>query len=173
MAVPGSKSGTNRALLLAALSEGTSVVTGALRSDDCDRLVVALQTLGVRCVELEHGWEVHGVGGRFPRGGTVDLGDGGTPARFMLAAATLCDEPVTIDGSVRLRERPMGDGIRILESLGARFEWLGEAGHLPVRCIRGITGGEVEVGEVASSQFLSAALLVAPWTSHGVTLRCT
>ncbi|MEL6742321.1 MAG: 3-phosphoshikimate 1-carboxyvinyltransferase [Planctomycetota bacterium] len=173
MTVPGSKSGTNRALLLAALSEGTSVVTGALRSDDCDRLVVALQTLGVRCVELEHGWEVHGAGGRFPRGGTVDLGDGGTPARFMLAAATLCDEPVTIDGSARLRERPMGDGIRILESLGARFECLGEAGHLPVRCIRGITGGEVEVGEVASSQFLSAALLVAPWTTHGVTLRCT
>lgn len=149
------------------------MVTGALRSDDCDRLVVALQTLGVRCVELEHGWEVHGAGGRFPRGGTVDLGDGGTPARFMLAAATLCDEPVTIDGSARLRERPMGDGIRILESLGARFECLGEAGHLPVRCIRGITGGEVEVGEVASSQFLSAALLVAPWTTHGVTLRCT
>ena len=173
MAVPGSKSGTNRALLLAALSEGTSVVTGALRSDDCDRLVAALQTLGVRCVELEHGWEVHGVGGRFPRGGTVDLGDGGTPARFMLAAATLCDAPVTIDGSARLRERPMGDGIRILESLGARFEWLGEAGHLPVRCICGISGGEVEVGEVASSQFLSAALLVAPWTSYGVTLRCT
>jgi 3-phosphoshikimate 1-carboxyvinyltransferase len=91
----------------------------------------------------------------------------------MLAAATLCDEAVTIDGSARLRERPMDDGIRILESLGARFEWLGEEGHLPVRCIRGITGGEVEVGEVASSQFLSAALLVAPWTSHGVTLRCT
>ena len=173
MTVPGSKSGTNRALLLAALAEGTSVVTGALRSDDCDRLVVALQTLGVRCLEVEHGWEVHGVGGRFPRGGTVDLGDGGTPARFMLAAATLCAEPVTVDGSPRLRERPMGDGIQILESLGARFEWLGEEGHLPVRCIRGITGGEVEVGEVASSQFLSAALLVAPWTSHGVTLRCS
>ena len=80
-----------------------------------------------------------GLGGD-SHGGTVDLGDGGTPARFMLAAATLCDEPVTIDGSARLRERPMGDGIRILESLGARFEWLGEAGHLPVRCIRGITG---------------------------------
>ena len=173
MTVPGSKSGTNRSLLLAALAEGKSVVAGALRSDDCDRLVVALQTLGVRCLEVDHGWEVHGVGGQFPRGGTVDLGDGGTPARFMLAAATLCVEPVTIDGSARLRERPMGDGIRILESLGARFEWLGEEGHLPVRCIRGITGGEVEVGEVASSQFLSAALLVAPWTSHGVTLRCS
>ena len=173
MTVPGSKSGTNRSLLLAALAEGKSVVAGALRSDDCDRLVAALQTLGVRCLEVEHGWEVHGIGGRFPAGGTVDLADGGTPARFMLAAATLCAEPVTIDGSARLRERPMGDGVRILESLGARFEWLGEEGHLPVRCIRGITGGEVEVGEVASSQFLSAALLVAPWTTHGVTLRCS
>ena len=87
MTVPGSKSGTNRALLLAALAEGTSVVTGALRSDDCDRLVVALQTLGVRCLEVEHGWEVHGVGGRFPRGGTVDLGDGVLwPARDGLSA---------------------------------------------------------------------------------------
>ena len=173
MTVPGSKSGTNRSLLLAALAEGTSVVEGALRSDDCDRLVNALKTLGAECVKVDLGWEVHGVGGQFPQGGTVDLGDGGTPARFMLAAATLCAEPVTVDGSARLRERPMGDGIRILESLGARFEWVGEEGHLPVRCTRGIVGGEVEVGEVASSQFLSAALLVAPWTSHGVTLRCT
>ena len=133
MTVPGSKSGTNRSLLLAALAEGKSVVAGALRSDDCDRLVVALQTLGVRCLEVEHGWEVHGIGGRFPAGGTVDLGDGGTPARFMLAAATLCAEPVTIDGSARVRERPMGDGVRILESLGARVEWLGEEGIF--RCV--------------------------------------
>ena len=173
MTVPGSKSGTNRLLLLAALAEGTSVVEGALRSDDCDRLVNALKTLGAECVEVDLGWEVHGVGGQFPQGGTVDLGDGGTPARFMLAAATLCAEPVTVDGSARLRKRPMGDGIRILESLGARFEWLGEEGHLPVRCTRGIVGGEVEVGEVASSQFLSAALLVGPWTNTGVTLCLT
>ena len=172
MSVPGSKSGTNRALLLAALAEGTSVVRGALHSDDCDRLVMALQKLGVTCTLVDDGWEIHGVGGRFPNGGTVDLGDGGTPARFMLAAATLSSEPVVIDGSKRLRERPMADGIEILEALGARFEWLGEVGHLPVRCVRGIEGGSVEIGEVASSQFLSAALLVAPWTSQGVKLCC-
>ena len=74
--------------------------------------------------------------GAIPKGARWIWAMAGHQARFMLAAATLCAEPVTIDGSARLRERPMGDGIRILESLGARFEWLGEEGRLPVRCTR-------------------------------------
>ncbi len=176
MQVPGSKSLTNRALLLAALAQGSSALVGALRSDDTDRLGRALGLLGVEIATVGDRITVQGAAGRLVARGepTLDLGDGGTPARFMLAAAALATAPVVIDGSARLRERPFADGIALLRALGVQIECLRAEGQLPVRVVPGAAapvGGTLIAGQVASSQFLSALLLVAPWFRDGLTLE--
>ena len=160
---PGSKSLTNRAYVLAALAAGESRIIRPLRADDCDRLLDALVTLGAQARSEGDDVLVKGVGGRFPRGGTVDLGDGGTPTRFMIAAACLADAPVVVDGSPRMRERPIAEGIAMLRGLGATIEYLETDGQLPVRVQpSSLRGGTVEVGRTASSQFISGVLLIAP-----------
>ena len=169
---PGSKSITNRAYILAALADGPSRLEHPLRSDDTDRLLAALETLGTRVERHDDHVIVHGNDGRFPRGGAVNLGDGGTPTRFLLAASCLAAEPVTIDGSPRMRERPVAEGVGLLRSLGADIDYLETAGQLPivVRPSDDLVGGHLVVGRTASSQFISALLLIAPWLERGIDL---
>jgi len=172
--VPGSKSLTNRHLVLAALADGESVLRGALRSDDCDRLCAALAAMGARFEWISSDTvRVEGVAGR-PRGGArVDLGDGGTPTRFMLAVAALAAEDSEIDGSARMRERPVGEGVDLLVALGARAAFP-QGGHaLPVVIGGPLRGGAVDIGRTASSQFVSALMLVAPWMPEGLDIRFT
>ncbi len=116
---------------------------------------------------------ITGTAGRFPRGGRVDLGDGGTPTRFMLAAAALASEPVVVDGSPRMRERPVAEGVAMLRTLGVRVRHLEAEGRLPieVRPAADLQGGEVTVGRTASSQFISALLLIAPALPQGIAVR--
>ncbi|MHC4810573.1 MAG: 3-phosphoshikimate 1-carboxyvinyltransferase, partial [Planctomycetota bacterium] len=180
---PGSKSITNRLYVLAAIARGTSTIRRPLRSDDCDRLLAALETLGAGVERV--GWDagggdgagelvrITGTAGRFPRGGRVDLGDGGTPTRFMLAAAALASEPVVVDGSPRMRERPVAEGVAMLRTLGVRVRHLEAEGRLPieVRPAADLQGGEVTVGRTASSQFISALLLIAPALPQGIAVR--
>lgn len=171
--VPGSKSLTNRALVLAALADGRSEVAGALLSEDTESLSAALTAMGATIATSEVApWRVDGVAGR-PRGGVaVHCADGGTPARFLLAVAAIADGRVTIDGSARLRERPMADGATLLAELGATVTWRGAAGCLPVE-IQGhspLEGGAISVARTASSQFVSALLLVGPLFTHGIEL---
>lgn len=173
---PGSKSITNRAYVLAALAEGESRIIRPLRAEDTDLLLAALCTLGAeaRWVPAADGESedvlIKGVGGRFPRGGSVYLGDGGTPTRFMIACACLAAEPVTVDGSPRMRERPIAEGVEMLRQLGAKIEYVDEEGRLPVRVTPSdeFKGGELRVGKTASSQFISAVMLIAPWLERGV-----
>lgn len=172
---PGSKSITNRALVLAALASGESVLRAPLVSKDTDALREALSTLGASITVTGKTWSVCGVDGRFPRGGEVNLGDGGTPARFMLAAGALAAAGVVVDGSSRMRERPVAEGVGLLRELGVHLEGTGTPEHLPVR-IEGWpdrSGGTVQVGRTASSQFLSALLLVAPFTRDGIKIEFT
>ncbi len=172
---PGSKSLTNRALVLAALADGRSVLHGPLVSEDTIGLRDALAHLGATCEDLGESWAIDGVAGRFPRGGLVNLGDGGTPARFMLAAAAFASERVVVDGSPRMRERPVAEGIELLRALGVSIKGTGAPEHLPAEIDPwdDRAGGRVQVGRTASSQFLSALLLVAPWTKRGITIECT
>ena len=163
---PGSKSVTNRALVLAALARGTTVLRNALRSDDTDALARAIVALGVQVTESDDGFTVHGCGGRLPAGGAVhvNLGDGGTPTRFAVALAALAPRITVIDGSARMRERPVADGVDLLRAIGARIRWVGTEGRLPVEVDgRGGApmGGQLHVGQVASSQFVSAVMLAA------------
>lgn len=169
---PGSKSETNRYLMLAALSEGQSRLVRPLRAADCDHLTAALRKVGIPVEAGEESTTVMGSLAR-PRGGcTVNLADGGTPTRFMMALGSLARKAVTVDGSARMRERPVAEGVDLLRAIGARVEYAEEPGRLPVRVGGGALpqGGTVEVGRTASSQFVSALLLIAPRLERGIDL---
>ncbi len=169
---PGSKSLTCRAYVLAALAQGTSRITKPLRADDTDRLLTALCTLGAEACWEGDDVSITGTSGRFPRGGEVNLGDGGAPTRFMIAAACLAAAPVVVDGSPRMRTRPIAEGVDLLRRLGADIRYLDRADRLPVRVTpRELSGGELDVGATQSSQFISAVMLIAPWLGEPLTLR--
>jgi 3-phosphoshikimate 1-carboxyvinyltransferase len=172
---PGSKSLTQRWLLLAALAEGTSVIENALRADDVEALTAGLRTLGAKVHwSGPNELEVQGVAGRFPGGGRLDAREGGTPARFLMAAASLAAKPCTLDGSARLRKRPMADGQTLLEALGCRTRRSG-AEALPLDITPPAAGSicrDIVIARPASSQFVSAVALIAPWLPHGVCLQC-
>jgi 3-phosphoshikimate 1-carboxyvinyltransferase len=175
--VPGSKSITNRALLLAALANGSSPLSGALFSDDSHWFVDGLRRLGV-AVDVapeEAKVVVHGVGGAPPAAQAdlwVELA--GTAARFLLAYTCLGSGRYLIDGNARMRQRPMGDLLRTLNELGADCRSQGANDGLPIAiAARGLRGGAAGVAGNISSQFLSALLMVAPYAERRVELTLT
>jgi 3-phosphoshikimate 1-carboxyvinyltransferase len=176
--VPGSKSLTNRALVCAALAEGTSVIDGALAADDTAAMAGALRALGagVAVDPAAGGVVIDGTGGAL-RPGPVDLDVrlSGTTARFLLPVVALGDGPYRIDGLPPLRVRPMGPVLDGIGALGATVSHRGRPGHLPVTvgAPGGLVGGAVDVTGDTSSQFASGILLAAPCTRAGVTLRVT
>ena len=174
---PGSKSLTNRALLLAALAGGESTLRGALtEADDARVMLGALRALGVEVAVSGDTTTVRGGGGRFGARAPValHLGNAGTATRFLAAAALLCEAPVTIDGDPRMRERPIGALAQALAALGARVEWLGREGFPPLRVTPpslAATPSEVRIASAESGQFVSALLLIAPFLPKGLTVR--
>ena len=167
--VPGSKSITNRALLLAALCQGTSRLEGALFSDDTRYMSEALIQLGVPVRFDEKGawFEVDGQGGRFAGEVELFLGNAGTAVRFLTAALCLGEGTFNLDGVPRMRQRPIGDLLGALRTLGAKILSLGECLPLEIEA-NGLSGGKVAIRGDASSQFLSALLLVGPKTRDGL-----
>jgi 3-phosphoshikimate 1-carboxyvinyltransferase len=107
------------------MASGATELVGALRSDDTDALARALRALGAAIEPREAGFAVGGVAGQLAAGPGVliHLGDGGTPTRFAMALAAFAPRRVTIDGSARMRERPVADGVELLRQLGVRVEW--------------------------------------------------
>ncbi len=174
--VPGSKSITQRALICAALAEGESFLEGALRSEDPDLLAAALTATGATVEISAEGFRVKGVGGR-PKltGKEIFMGNNGTGCRFFLAYASLGKgTPLVLSGTKRLCERPVKPLIEALKDWGAEIVYLKEEGFLPVE-IRGggLKGGEVSLSVAQSSQFLSALLLVGPYTGEEASIRLT
>ncbi|PHV11559.1 3-phosphoshikimate 1-carboxyvinyltransferase [Chitinimonas sp. BJB300] len=168
--LPGSKSISNRTLLLAALAHGTTEVRGLLDSDDTRRMLEALQALGVEWEEVtERDYVVHGVGGAFPvKSGELFLGNAGTAFRPLTAALALMDGNYTLKGVARMHERPIGDLVDALRKLGAQIDYLGQEGYPPLR-IRpwqnphDVTPGlHTQVRGDVSSQFLTALLMALP-----------
>ena len=171
---PGSKSITNRALVAAALARGESELQGVLRSDDTQVMQACLAALGVA---IEAGpeaeaWKIVGSAGRLRAAPEpLHTGNSGTTARFLSAAATLADAPVVIDGSERMRERPIRDLVDALRQLGAPVEVLGRAGCPPLRVQGGgLPGGKATIDASRSSQYVSAVLLAAPCAERDVDL---
>jgi 3-phosphoshikimate 1-carboxyvinyltransferase len=162
--VPGSKSHTVRALVLAALRPGATAIANGLHADDTLRLAAALSAFGgLAASATADGFTVAREPGplRAPAA-PLDLGGGGTPARFLLAFAALAEGATVIDGGPRLRERPMADGVAALRAVGIRVDELGAPGCLPLR----VHGGPRvpkpwRLSAATSSQFGSAMLLLA------------
>ncbi|MFO1322042.1 MAG: bifunctional 3-phosphoshikimate 1-carboxyvinyltransferase/cytidylate kinase [Burkholderiales bacterium] len=165
--LPGSKSISNRTLLLAALSVGTTTIHDLLDSDDTRRMLEALATLGVRVDGDAAGGAVivHGCGGQFPvRDADLFLGNAGTAFRPLTAALAVAGGAYRLSGVPRMHERPIGDLVDALRSLGARIDYLGQDGYPPLH-LRGadlrLTGPVPVRGDV-SSQFLTALLMALP-----------
>lgn len=162
--IPGSKSYTNRALVLAAQRSGTTEVTGGLDCDDTRRLAAALGAFEGLAVEATaHGFRV--TRSRAELGapaGELHMGAAGTPARFMLAFGAGARGATVVTGTPRLCERPMGDLLATLRALGIRCDCLGQEGCLPVRVHGGAISSRVwRIHGGVSSQFTSALLLHA------------
>lgn len=172
--VPGSKSITNRALLLAALADGESTLDGVLASDDTHYMVGALRQLGIEVEDDNASSRVtlRGGGGRWPaRGAELFVGNAGTAMRFLAAAACLGQGRFRLDGSARMRERPIQDLVDGLTALGTRVRCESDGGCPPlVVDADGLPGGRAEVRASRSSQYVSALLHVAPYAARDVTL---
>ncbi|SFB23535.1 3-phosphoshikimate 1-carboxyvinyltransferase [Amycolatopsis marina] len=176
--VPGSKSITNRAFVLAALSAGPTLIREPLDSRDARLMLDALTAMGARCERVAEGVRVHpvttGAETAATPGETVEvaMGNAGTVARFTPALAALGTHDVRFDGDAAIRRRPVGPLLRALAELGADIDDDGRgAPPFIVHGRGGLPGGSVELDSSASSQFLSALLLVAPATERGVTVR--
>ncbi|MFA9476770.1 3-phosphoshikimate 1-carboxyvinyltransferase [Phycisphaerales bacterium AB-hyl4] len=174
--LPGSKSLTNRALLLAALATGQSTLTGVLFSDDTRHMLDALGRLGFALTidEGSRAVTVTGQGGAMPRPqAELHLGNSGTCVRSLTAACALGEGPYRIDGIARMRERPIGELVEPLRQIGADVQYLDNAGYPPltVGSRGGLAGGELIMRPTLSSQFITALLMVGPCCRAGLTLR--
>ncbi|MEY2436123.1 MAG: 3-phosphoshikimate 1-carboxyvinyltransferase [Acidimicrobiaceae bacterium] len=159
--VPGSKSITNRALICAALADGTSVLEDALLADDTEAMIDCLRGLGIE-IEVEGDQvSVHGRGGEIPATeAKLDVRSSGTTARFIAPVAALGRGRYELDAAAPMRRRPMAPMFEALRSLGVEVEELGEAGFLPVAITsQGVRGGRVRVSGDVSSQFVSGLLM--------------
>jgi 3-phosphoshikimate 1-carboxyvinyltransferase len=170
--IPGSKSYTNRALTIAALARGNSILHGALLSDDTHVAQQALIRLGVPIGQQETTVQVAGQQGHFtdPQQ-ALFLGNAGTAMRFFTAMLTLAGFPCTLTGNRRMHQRPIADLLDTLNALGADITSMAGNGCPPVHIgAQRIQGGVATISGAISSQFLSALLMVAPYASQDVTL---
>ncbi len=180
---PGSKSLTNRALVLASLASGKSVLRRPLvDAEDAERMIESLRRLGADISPLETPLAdggtrldlvIWGAGGRLQGGVDLQVGNAGTAMRFLTAAAILADGPVRLDGTARMRDRPINELAMALRGLGAAVEFFGKHGFPPLRVTppQGeIRRSHLVLPTTASSQFITALLLIAPWMPTGITI---
>ncbi|GKV80500.1 3-phosphoshikimate 1-carboxyvinyltransferase [Pectobacterium versatile] len=164
--LPGSKSVSNRALLLAALAEGKTRLTNLLDSDDVRHMLTALTALGVE-YHLSSDrtvCEISGLGGAFTTSQPLELflGNAGTAMRPLAAALCLTDGDIVLTGEPRMKERPIGHLVDALRQGGAKIDYLEQENYPPLRLHGGFQGGEISVDGSVSSQFLTALLMTAP-----------
>jgi len=171
---PGSKSLTNRALLLAAIAEGESIIREPLHADDTERMIDALRSLGLPPIAIDdHELKLQGQAGRIPACHThLDLGNAGTAMRSLIAACCLGKGTYRLDGNHRMRNRPVGELVDALRQIGARIVYDDKEGYPPltISC-SGLTGGQINMTTTVSSQFISALLMIGPYCHNGLTLQ--
>jgi 3-phosphoshikimate 1-carboxyvinyltransferase len=176
--LPGSKSISNRTLLLAALADGTTTLSNLLDADDTDRMLDALTALGVR-VERDRAAKtcvVHGVGGRVPRHrARLFLGNAGTAFRPLTAVLAMAGGDYELAGVPRMHERPIGDLVDALRQLGCEIRYLAQDGYPPIAigAAGGAAGSVVQIRGDVSSQFLSALLMALPLARDVASQRTT
>lgn len=174
--LPGSKSISNRVLLLAALAAGTTEVRDLLASDDTERMLEALQALGVGVTHLGgENWRIDGCGGVFrTEAAELFLGNAGTAFRPLTAALALAGGDYVLKGVPRMHERPIGDLVDGLRQLGAQIDYLGEPGYPPLRIRHRLPDAAAERISVrgdVSSQFLTGLLMALPLLARTVVVE--
>ena len=172
--IPGSKSATNRALILAALATTPSRIRKPLSSRDTDLMVKGLQSLGCKIeqIKTDQGFDYQVIPGKLMGPAQIDVGNAGTVMRFLPPIAALATGLIYFDGDERSHQRPIAPVLTALEQIGVSVEHNNKY-KLPIT-INGdgkIKGGTVEIDASASSQFVSALLLVAPATQEGITIK--
>ncbi len=179
--VPGSKSITNRALLMAALSDTTCRLDGVLFSDDSRHFIGSLKSLGydIEVNEDDKYVIIKGCKSDIPvNNAEINVGSAGTAARFLTAMLALSKGEYIINASEQMKKRPMLPLFEALSSLGAEFTFLEKKGHLPVKVVGAAANlskikNEVEIDISKSTQFLSALMMVAPMIDGGLTIKIT
>jgi len=171
LTIPGSKSVTNRALILAALSDSPSILHRPLHSRDSALMISGLKAIGVGIEELDNGDLTITPAPLFGPA-HIDVGNAGTVMRFLPPVAAMAKGLIHFDGDARSHERPLGPVISALEALGVSIEHGGRYSlPMTINANGQLKGGTVEVDATLSSQFISALLLVAPATKEGITVR--
>ncbi|MDS0788876.1 3-phosphoshikimate 1-carboxyvinyltransferase [Proteus vulgaris] len=172
--LPGSKSVSNRALLLAALAKGKTRLTNLLDSDDIRHMLNALKALGVQ-YQLSNNntvCDIEGLGGEFKTNSPLELflGNAGTAMRPLAAALSLGSHDIVLTGEPRMKERPIGHLVDALRQGGASIDYLEQTDYPPIRLRGGFKGGNVAVDGSVSSQFLTALLMTAPLAEQDTTI---
>ena len=175
--VPGSKSITNRALLIAALAKGESRLKGALFSNDAKNMIVCLNTLGIK-IDVNEEDElitVHGCGGRLPiKNANINVGSAGTVARFITAMLAFSSGVYHLDASEQMKKRPMKPLLDALISLGVIINYDEKEGHFPFTLdSREVKSGRISLDTAISSQFLSAVIMTGFLLENGLRVDIT
>ncbi|NLW75984.1 MAG: 3-phosphoshikimate 1-carboxyvinyltransferase [Methanomicrobiales archaeon] len=164
---PPSKSFTHRALIIAALANGESEIIGQLDADDTRMTARALMQLGIRLEWGKESIKVQGKGGVLTSPAEeINIQDSGTSMRLLTAISLLADRPVTLTGSARMQERPLGPLIDTLNTAGAKISSLNHPGCPPIRIEGSIPGGDISIDGSISSQFISSLLIAAPYANQ-------
>ncbi|MGQ2966666.1 3-phosphoshikimate 1-carboxyvinyltransferase [Methylophilus sp.] len=173
--LPGSKSISNRTLLLAALSDGVTVIRDLLDSDDTARMLEALQSLGVKLENIaEHAWRVTGCGGNFPnKQADLFLGNAGTAFRPLTAALAFSNGDYHLHGVPRMHERPIADLVTALRQAGAKVACLANEGYPPLQISPSTldVSQPIQIRGDVSSQFLTALLMALPLTCQAASIE--
>lgn len=171
--VPGSKSLTQRALVIATLAQGRSTLRNGLVSEDTRYLMEGLRSLGAGISSFGDEMVITGTGGQIENPGrTIFLGNNGTALRFLTALVSIGKGTFILDGDPRLRERPVRALLEALKSLGVRVASRDGKGHPPVTIeAGGISGGRIVLTDVESSQFVSSLLICAPYAAGDVEIQ--
>ena len=168
--VPGSKSLTQRALVIAALARDNSFISNPLISEDTNYLMEGLRILGAQIVSVSGGLYVNGTAGKLANTDRqIFLGNNGTALRFLTALVCLGQGQYILTGEKRLRERPVGALAEALKKMGAHITCTSDCPPVTINA-NGLAGGKISLRDVESSQYVSALLLCAPYTRQGIEL---
>ncbi len=173
ISIPGSKSITNRAIILAALSKGTTILENAAICDDSTYMINGLKKLGIKIHQKGSTVKIIGTGGKFQKQKNkinIYTGNAGTTTRFLTALATLTGNEIIIDGDKRMRERPIKELVKALTQLGAKIEMTRDCPPLHIYPSK-LHGGKISLPGNISSQYLSAILLISPFIPAKTTIN--
>ena len=171
---PPSKAHTLRAIIIASLAEGKSVIRRPLLGDDQLHVIDCLKKLGVKISQTANEIIVHGTGGHYrPVADELNVGESGVGMNFLTSAACLCEKPVILTGSRRITERPILEVVNGLRQLGCKIEYLESEGFPPIKINgSGIKGGTAEIRGAKTSQYFSSIVISSPYAENKVSLNC-